>query len=179
MADIADRVVLIDSLSKRYSVCGARVGCVVTKNEALGRAFLQLGQARLCPPALEQAGAVALEALGPDYFAGVQREYRRRRDATIAGLRDIPGVSASTPEGAFYTMARLPVRDAERFAIFMLTDFRLDGETVMVAPGEGFYVTPGLGRDEIRIAYVLEVERLERAMKCLKAGLAAFVARGG
>lgn len=177
MTDLADRVVLIDSLSKRYSVCGARVGCVVTKNEAVGRAFLQLGQARLCPPALEQAGAVALEALGADYFAAVQREYRQRRDVTIAGLRRIPGVSASTPEGAFYTMARLPVRDAERFAIFMLTEFRQGGETVMVAPGEGFYVTPGLGRDEIRIAYVLEVERLERAMECLGAGLAAYVAR--
>jgi aspartate aminotransferase len=177
--EIEDRVVLLDSLSKRYSVCGARIGCIVTKNRDLSRVFLQLGQARLCPPSLEQAGALALMSLGAPYFAEVQAEYRRRRDASIAALKDIPGVAVRTPEGAFYLMARLPVRDAERFATWMLTDFRLDGQTVMVAPGEGFYATPGLGRSEIRIAYVLEVERLQRAMKCLRAGLAAFTAKEG
>lgn len=177
--EIAERAVLIDSLSKRFSLCGGRVGCLVTKNRDLGRVFLQLGQARLCPPALEQAGAVSFFRLGPDYFAEVQREYKRRRDAVVAGLNDIPGAKARTPEGAFYVMARLPVRDAEQFATWLLTDFRYEGETVMVAPGDGFYATPGLGKDEIRIAYVLEVERLERAMSCLKAALASYPERVG
>jgi len=177
LRDIDDRVILLDSLSKRYSVCGARIGSVVTRNEELGRVFLHLGQARLCSPSLEQYGALGLVSLGADYFRVVQAEYHRRRDAVMAGLRDIPGVEAHTPEGAFYVMAKVPVRDAGAFATWLLTDFRLDGETVMVAPGDGFYATAGRGKDEIRIAYVLEVERLHRATRCLQAALAAYPGR--
>ena len=172
--EIADRAVLLDSLSKRYSVCGARIGCIVTRNEKLNQCFLQLGQARLCSPSLEQHGAIALMALDDSYFSEVQAEYRKRRDTVIQGLSAIPGVQARTPEGAFYVMAGIGVKDASHFATWLLTDFRLDGETVMVAPGDGFYATPGLGCDEIRIAYVLEVAHLERAMKCLGAGLAQY-----
>jgi len=177
--EIDDRTVLMDSLSKRYSVCGARIGCLVTHNVELQRAFLHLGQARLCSPSLEQHGALALMALDDAYFLEVQAEYKRRRDTVIAGLTAIPGIRARTPEGAFYVMAGIGVRDAGHFATWMLTDFRLRGETVMVAPGDGFYATPGLGMDEIRIAYVLEVDRLERAMECLRAGLQQYRALDG
>lgn len=171
---IADRAVLMDSLSKRYSLCGGRVGCLVTHNEELGRAFLHLGQARLCPPSVEQHGAIPLLSLGDDYFAQVQQEYRRRRDTVMNALGQMPGVRALTPEGAFYVMARIGVKDAGAFAQWMLTSFRREGETVMVAPGDGFYATPSLGLDEIRIAYVLEVDQLERAMRCLHEGLEAY-----
>jgi len=174
LTGLDDRAVLLDTLSKRYSLCGARLGCVVTKNEELGRAFLHLGMARLCPPSLEQHGALAVLDLGDEYFAEIQAEYRRRRDAVMEGLARIPGVRARVPEGAFYVMARLPVADAGAFARWMLTSFRHEGETVMVAPGDGFYATPGLGKDEIRIAYVLEVGELQRAMACLGAALAAY-----
>jgi aspartate aminotransferase len=175
--EIADRAVLLDSLSKRYSLCGGRVGCLVAHNPELLRTFLHLGQARLCSPSLEQHGSIPLLAMGPDYFQPVQAEYKKRRDTVMKGLADIPGVACRTPEGAFYVMARIPVADAGRFAQWLLTSFRLDNETVMVAPGDGFYATPGLGTDEIRIAYVLEVERLQRAMRCLKAALPAYAAK--
>ncbi len=176
---LADQVVLIDSMSKRYSVCGARIGCLVTKNRDIGQAFLHQGQARLCPPSLEQAGCVALLDLGDDYFDGVKREYQARRDTVLTALATMPGVSAKTPEGAFYVMARLPVRDAEHFAIWLLTDFRRDGETVMLAPGAGFYATNGLGTDEVRIAYVIGGEPLKRAMACMREGLRAYAAAMG
>lgn len=172
--EIADRAVLMDSLSKRYSLCGGRVGCLVTHNADLRRTFLHLGQARLCPPSVEQYGSIPLLALGPEYFEQVQTEYKRRRDALMRGLQDIPNVVSRTPEGAFYAMARIPVKDSGRFAQWLLTNFRLDNETVMVAPGDGFYATPGLGLDEIRLAYVLEVPRIERAMRCLKQALSEY-----
>jgi aspartate aminotransferase len=172
--EIADRAVLMDSLSKRYSLCGARIGCLVTHNPQLLQSFLHLGQARLCSPSLDQHGAIGLLALSDEYFAETQAEYKRRRDTVMAGLAQIPGVRARTPEGAFYVMANIGVKDASQFATWLLTEFRLDGETVMVAPGDGFYATPGLGKDEIRLAYVLEVDRLERAMKCLKQALAVY-----
>jgi aspartate aminotransferase len=172
--EIADRVVLMDSLSKRYSLCGARVGCLVASNPDLRRTFLHLGQARLCSPSIEQHGAIPLLTLGPEYFQSVQAEYKRRRDTVMAGLAQIPGVQCRTPEGAFYVMARIGVKDAGRFAQWLLTSFRYENETVMVAPGDGFYATPGLGMDEIRIAYVLEVDRLQRAMRCLKEALPKY-----
>lgn len=172
--EIADRAVLMDSLSKRYSLCGGRVGCLVTRNADLGRAFLHLGQARLCPPSVEQHGSIQLMSMDREYFATVLEEYRRRRDAVMSGLAEIPGVRARTPEGAFYVMARLGVKDSGDFAQWMLTDFRYGGETVMVAPGDGFYATRSLGRDEVRIAYVLEVDQLKRAMRCLHEGLVAY-----
>jgi aspartate aminotransferase len=175
--DLGDRAVLIDSISKRFSACGARIGCLVTRNRDLARTFLHLGQARLCPPSLEQHGAIALYGLGPDYFAGVLAEYRRRRDLVCAALGALPGVLCPRPEGAFYVMARLPVDDANRFASWLLTDFRCDGATVMVAPGDGFYATPGCGTDEIRIAYVLEEAKLQAAMRCLARALEVYPGR--
>jgi aspartate aminotransferase len=171
---LGDQAVMLDSISKRFSACGARVGCVVTKNRDLQRAFLHLGQARLCPPTLEQAAALAILDLGPDYYRGIQDEYRRRRDVVVDALERIPGVVCRRPMGAFYAMAKLPIDDAERFAIWLLEKFRHEGETVMVAPGDGFYATPGRGRDEVRIAYVLETGALARAMACLARGLEAF-----
>ena len=174
---MADRGVLIDSISKRYSACGARIGALITRNRDLSNAFLRLGQARLCPPTLEQVGALRLLALGPDYHAGVQREYRMRRDAVVDALQAMPGVLCERPAGAFYVMARLPVDDTEDFARWMLTSFADRAETVMVAPGPGFYATPGAGHDEIRIAYVLEVPKLKRAMELLQKGMETYAAR--
>ena len=173
-AELDDRAVLMDTLSKRYSLCGARLGCLVTRNEALGRAFLHLGMSRLCPPSLEQHGALAVLELGDEYFHAVQSEYRRRRDVVMDGLGRIPGAMARVPQGAFYVMVRLPVKDSGAFARWLLTDFSHEGETVMVAPGDGFYATRGLGLQEVRLAYVLEVEELRRAMECLAAGLRAY-----
>jgi aspartate aminotransferase len=174
---LGDQAVMLDSISKRFSACGARVGCAVTKNRDLSRAFLHLGQGRLCPPTLEQAGALALVDLPPDYYGAIQAEYRRRRDVVVDGLARVPGVVCRRPSGAFYVMARLPVDDAERFAIWLLQEFRHEGATVMVAPGDGFYATPGRGKDEIRIAYVLEASDLEKAMACLARALAQYPGR--
>ncbi|MBI4612584.1 MAG: pyridoxal phosphate-dependent aminotransferase [Planctomycetes bacterium] len=171
---LGHQAVMLDSISKRFSACGARIGCAVTKNPALQKAFLHLGQARLSPPTLEQAAALPLLELGPDYYGRIQKEYRARRDVVVDALERIPGVVCRRPAGAFYVMARLPVANAEDFAIWLLQSFRLRGATVMVAPGDGFYATPGRGKDEIRIAYVLEKSALARAMECLAEGLAAY-----
>jgi aspartate aminotransferase len=175
--DLGDRAVLIDSISKRFSACGARIGCLATKNRDLGRAFLHFGQARLCPPSLEQVGAIALLGLEEGYFKTVLEEYRARRDVLVDALARMPGVLCPRPAGAFYAMARLPIDDSTRFGQWLLTDFRCHGETVMVAPGDGFYATPGLGRDEVRLAYVLEVDKLTRALECLGQALAAYPGR--
>lgn len=173
----ADRVVCLDSFSKRFSMCGARVGAFVSRNKAVIANALKLAQARLCPPEIEQIAAHA--ALGTDdsYLVAVRDEYETRRDAIVAGLKGIEGVSVSSPKGAFYLVAELPVDDAEAFAIFMLRDFNLDGETVMVSPCENFYLTEGMGRRQVRIAYVLNTEDLARAVSCLKAGLEAYQAK--
>jgi aspartate aminotransferase len=176
---LGDRAVMLDSISKRFSACGARIGCAVTKNRELQRAFLHLGQARLCPPSLEQAAALPLIDLPAEYYARVQGEYRRRRDVVMAALSRIPGVVCREPQGAFYVMAKLPIDDAGDFAVWLLDEFRHDGATVMVAPGDGFYATPGMGRSEVRIAYVLEVDALAHAMDCLARGLAAYASRRG
>ncbi|MBN1961777.1 MAG: pyridoxal phosphate-dependent aminotransferase [Deltaproteobacteria bacterium] len=173
--EISDRVIMLDSLSKRYSVCGARLGCLVTKNKEVSKVSLHLGQARLCPPSLDQAGALGLLTLGDEYFAQIQSEYKQRRDTVVKGIKNIPGVTSYTPEGAFYLMVGLPIEDAEHFAKWLLTDFRYENETIMVAPGGGFYVTPGAGKNEIRIAYVLEVKVLERAMHCFEKAINKYV----
>jgi aspartate aminotransferase len=171
------QVVVVDSVSKRYSLCGARLGNIVSRNKEFMAAILRFGQARLCPPTVEQYACTALTEVPPSYMAGVLAEYQVRRDTVFAALTAMPGVLVRKPEGAFYICARLPVDDANAFAQWLLEDFALDGETVMVAPADGFYATPGLGRDEVRIAYVLEVPKLERAMKCLAAALAAYPGR--
>jgi aspartate aminotransferase len=171
---LSDRAVLLDSVSKRYSACGARIGCLVSRNAQVMDAVLRMGQARLCPPSIEQVGATAALKLGDAYYQGMAGEFRARRDAVYEDLMKIPGVVCLKPSGAFYIMAKLPVKDIEDFARWMLTDFSLDGATTMVAPGPGFYATPGRGCDEARIAYVLNVDDLRRAMRILARGIEAY-----
>lgn len=169
--------VMVDSVSKRYSLCGVRIGNVVSRNRELMAALLRFGQARLCPPTLGQFACTALTEVPASYFEKVREEYQRRRDVVFEALDRVPGVVVRKPEGAFYICARLPIDDANAFSEFLLRDFTLDGETVMVAPADGFYATPGLGVDEIRIAYVLEEEKLRRAMRALTAALEAYSGR--
>lgn len=176
---IEEQVVMVDSLSKRVSLCGARIGNIVTRNRDLLSAVLKFGQARLCPPTLGQFAASALGEVPDSYMRGVVEEYQKRRDLVYAALQAAPGVFVRKPEGAFYMCARLPVDDAERFAIHLLRDFAIDSETVMVAPADGFYATPGLGKDEIRIAYVLETAKLSKAMTILVEGLRVYPGRTG
>ncbi len=171
---ISDRAVILDSISKRYSACGARVGCVVTKNRKLVDTLTRFGQARLCPPTLEQAGANAALSEGADYFKRVMNEYQKRRDVTYDILMQIPDVVCRKPSGAFYIMAKLPVDDADKFAAWLLTDFNYNNETTMIAPGSGFYATPNTGLDEARIAYVLNVDDIKKAMNILKLGIEAY-----
>lgn len=171
---ISDRAILLDSVSKRYSACGARIGCLVSRNKQVMDAVLCMGQARLCSPSIEQAGAAQALKLKDDYFRGIAEEYRRRRDTVYDELMKIPGVVCLKPSGAFYIMAKLPIKDVEDFARWMLTDFSLGGATTMIAPGPGFYATPGKGHDEARIAYVLNVDDLKRAMQILAAGIEAY-----
>jgi aspartate aminotransferase len=175
--ELGHRAVMVDSLSKRLSACGARIGCVVSRNSELMEALLRFGQSRLCSPTMEQTGAAAALRAGERIFEATCAEYERRRDVVYDALLRMEGVFCAKPEGAFYCVPRLPVDDAERFATWMLTNFQVDGETTMVAPAGGFYATPGLGRDEIRIAYVLGVDRLDRAMGILAAGLEAYPGR--
>ena len=169
--DLEQNLIMVDSVSKRYSACGARIGCVISKNEELCAQFMKLCQARLCAPAVEQVGAAALYDTPASYLEEVNKEYKKRRDTIAAGLAKIPGLVSSQPKGAFYVMVKFPVDDAEKFAIWMLQDFEKDGETVMIAPGNGFYATPGKGIDEARLAYVLKCEDLERSMELLAAAL--------
>lgn len=174
LAGIEDRAILVDSVSKRYSACGARIGCVISRNAELMAAVLKFGQARLCPPTVDQLAAMAAVKVPDSYFAEVRREYQSRRDLVCDAIAKIPGAVCRKPGGAFYVVPKLPIRDGEEFAIFMLEEFELDNETVMVAPAEGFYGTPGMGKDEVRIAYVLNCDDLTRAMKILAAGVEAY-----
>lgn len=171
---IEDRAILLDSISKRYSACGARIGCLVSKNKDVTDTALKLGQSRLCSPSIEQYGAVGALGLPEEYFLAMADEYKRRRDTCYAELMKIPGVFCQKPSGAFYIMAKFPVKDIEDFARWMLSDFSLDGATTMIAPGPGFYATKGMGKDEARIAYVLNVEDLKKAMKILAKGVEAY-----
>lgn len=177
---MADRVIVADSLSKRYSACGIRLGCVATRNGDVRDACLRMAQARLSPPGLAQIAALGIDEIGADYTAGVVAEYERRRDLLFNGLTAIPGVFLRKPEGAFYFVARLPIADSEDFARWLLTSYAQDGATVMVAPARGFYATPGLGLDEVRIAYVLGERALAASVKILAGALARFAEeRGG
>ena len=172
--DIADNLVLIDSVSKRFSSCGARIGCVITKNKELQNAVLKLCQSRLSVATLDQIGAAALYSVDDSFISASIREYRHRRDVCISGLRKIPGVLAEEPKGAFYLMAKLPVDNAEKFQTWLLTEFDDNGDTVMFAPGMSFYATEGYGLDEIRIAYVLEEKDLSRAVELLGIGISRY-----
>jgi aspartate aminotransferase len=174
---LEDQVIVVDSVSKRYSLCGVRVGNIVSKNRELMDAFLRFGQARLCPPTLGQYACCALTEIPKGYIPRVIAEYEKRRDVVFAALDATPGVLVRKPEGAFYLCARLPVDDANGFAEFLVRDFDLDGETVTIAPADGFYATPGLGRSEVRIAYVLEEGKLRRAMTILAKALSAYPGR--
>jgi len=172
--DAAEQICIIDSVSKRFSACGARVGCLISKNRELMGHALKFAQARLSVATLDQMAAAALYTVDAEYFTAVREEYRKRRDTVVRGLNRIPGVVCTEPNGAFYLMAKLPVEDADAFQKWLLTDFEDCGETVMFAPGEPFYSTPGKGKDEIRIAYVLKQEDLERAMELLALGIEAY-----
>ena len=172
--EIKERVIVVDSISKRFSSCGARVGAVVTWNEDVYQAVLKFAQARLCPPSVEQKAALAAYQMGLDYFQPVKEEYERRRDVLFDGLEDIPGIVIHKPQGAFYIIVRLPIKDCEHFVQWMLTDFHHDQETVMVAPAQGFYCTPGKGKDEVRLAYVLKEGDLKRAIVVFKEGLRKY-----
>lgn len=169
-----DRTVLCDSISKRYSCCGARVGCVVSKNKDFIFEFMKLCQSRLCVSTINQIAAANLGKVPPEYLEDVVAEYKNRRDVLYSNLKDIDGVVCSEPEGAFYVIAKLPVQDSEDFIIWLLDEYDLDGETIIMAPATGFYNHTSLGRDEVRISYVLETEALEKAMKILKEALKVY-----
>jgi aspartate aminotransferase len=171
---LEENAILVDSLSKRYSACGIRLGCLATRNRDVYGACLRMAQGRLSPPGLAQLVSLGADELGPEYARGVVIEYQARRDLLYEGLRRIPGVFLRKPEGAFYLVARLPIDDGEDFAAWLLREFRHEGATVMVAPAAGFYATPGLGRDEVRIAYVLEKKDLEAAVRILARALPAY-----
>ena len=172
--DIDDNLVIIDSVSKRFSACGARVGCVVTKNKELQAALLKFCQSRLAVATIDQLGAAALYDVDHDFFRRCKEEYRRRRDTVVSRLRLIPGVVVEEPMGAFYVMASLPVDDSDKFQQWLLKEFDDNGDTVMFAPGAPFYETPSKGINEVRIAYVLKQEDLERAMEILAKGIAQY-----
>jgi len=174
-SDIAENAIIIDSVSKRFSACGARIGTLITKNKTLQQHAMKLCQARLSVATLDQIAAAALYDVGSAYFDAVRDEYRVRRDTIYRKLSAIPGVICSEPKGAFYVMAKLPIRDAEEFQKWLLQDFSNNAETVMFAPGSGFYVTPGKGVNEIRLAYVLKQNELERAIDLLAMGIKEYL----
>ncbi|MCB5265791.1 MAG: pyridoxal phosphate-dependent aminotransferase [Candidatus Cloacimonetes bacterium] len=172
--DFEQNAIMVDSVSKRYSACGARIGCIVSKNKELMQATLKFAQARLCPPTVDQLAANACVYLTDDYFAQMVAEYQSRRDLVFDELSGIEGIICRKPEGAFYIIAKLPIADAEDFVMWMLKDFQINGETVMAAPAEGFYATPGLGRNELRLAYILNKENLKKAMHIFREGLKEY-----
>lgn len=172
--DIAEHAVLIDSVSKRYSACGARIGTIISRNKKILEVVLKFGQARLCPPTIDQIAAEAAVDTPDDYFKEVNEEYKKRRDFAFNALSSIPGVTVRKPEGAFYMIVQLPVKDADHFARWLLSDFSLNGATTMVAPAEGFYATEGLGKNQIRLAYVLNINDLKAAVSILNEGLKKY-----
>lgn len=174
-----DRVILVDSISKRFSACGARIGCLATRNTEVFETCMKFAQARLSPPGLGQIAAVPALGLPADYYAGFVREFESRRDLVLNMLGAVPSIRCRKPRGAFYVMAGLPVDDAESYVRWLLTEYQKDGETVMPAPGEGFYATPGKGKQEIRIAYVFEKQALGRAIGILIASLKEYPGRRG
>ena len=172
--DAPENVVVIDTVSKRFSACGARIGCILTRNHELLGEAMKYCQSRLSVATLDQVASAALYDVGPEYFAAVREEYKRRRDTVVAKLKEIPGVICECPKGAFYIMAALPVDDADKFQKWLLEEFDDNGDTVMFAPGAPFYATPGKGVIEIRIAYVLKQDKLERAMDLLALGIKKY-----
>ena len=174
LGEISGNTVIVDSFSKRFSECGTRVGCIASRNREVLSGMMKLCQARLSPPLLGQLVAEASFDAGRDYIGNVISEYVARRNVLVSGLRNIPGVVVPEPKGAFYVMAELPVDDAEKFCAWCLSDFDCNGETVMMAPGAGLYVTPGLGKRQVRMAYVLNAEALGRAVEVLSQALSSY-----
>ena len=179
LADIEDRVIIIDSVSKRFSACGARIGCLVCKNKEYMAQVYKIAMGRLCVPTLDMVGAEAMYKLPADFFIDVKAEYEHRRNTAYEALKKIPGVVCECPGGAFYITAKMPVESTEDLLLFLLNEFRDNNETVMFAPAEGFYATPGLGKNELRIAYILKAEDLARAIELLAMGIEAYKAKGG
>jgi aspartate aminotransferase len=171
---LQEHAVVIDSVSKRYSMCGARIGCLISKNKELMQTAMKFAQARLSPPTLEQVAAEAAIDTPDSYFEAVNEEYTQRRNLLVSGLEKIEGVKVAKPNGAFYCMAALPIDDADLFAQWLLESFDDHGETVMVAPAAGFYATPGSGKNEVRVAYVLEKAALKRAVEILEKAIPAY-----
>jgi aspartate aminotransferase len=174
---LEQNVVLMDTISKRYSACGARIGAFVTKNREVYEAAMKFAQARLSPPGLAQILGEAAVDLPADYFELPRNEYQARRDLLIRRLNAMPGVYCPTPGGAFYAMARLPIDDSDAFCQWLLEKFSYQQQTLMLAPATGFYGTPGLGRDEVRLAYVLNLDALSAAMDCLERALQEYPGR--
>jgi aspartate aminotransferase len=172
--ETVQQTIVVDSVSKRFSATGARIGCIASKHQGVMSGVLRFAQARLSAPTVEQRAVVPLLQNPRPITDPLAETYRRRCDVGYDALRQVPGAQARRPEGAFYLFAELPVDDGESFARWLLTDFRLDGETLMIAPGDGFYTTPGLGRQEVRIAFVLEETALARAMSILREALDAY-----
>ena len=172
--DIAENAIIIDSVSKRFSACGARIGCVITRNAELYNNAMKWCQGRLCASTIDQVASAALYTVGPEYFDAVRKEYKARRDTLVEGLKKIPGVIYSEPKGAFYVMASLPIDDADKFQMFLLNDFDDNGETVLFACGEPFYATPGKGKNEVRLAYTINADDISRAIDILAKGIEAY-----
>ena len=177
--EATERTVVMDSISKRFSCCGARIGFIVTRNRELWSTLLKFGQARLCPPTIEQMGAIAGFKHWKEFMPGIIDEYRLRRDVVFEEIENIDGAFTFKPEGAFYTVVKLPVDDAEEFIKWMLTEFNINGKTTMLAPASGFYATEGTGLDEARIAYVLNQDKLRDAMNILREGLKVYAGNKG
>ena len=176
--NMEEHAIIVDSVSKRYSMCGARIGCVVSRNSQVMEAILKFAQARLSPPTLAQIASEAALDTPASYFEEVKEEYVARRDLLVTALENIEGVRIARPSGAFYCVAELPIVDADNFAQWLLEEFQINNETVMVAPAGGFYATPNLGRNQIRIAYVLEAPALKRAVAILEEGLKKYKSLG-
>jgi len=176
--DISQNAVVIDSVSKRYSMCGARIGCIISKNKEFMATAMKFAQARLSPPSLAQIASTAAMDTGQDYFDNIIKEYNQRRVILIEGLKNIPGVKVSEPNGAFYCVAQLPIENAEDFAKWLLEHYHLNNETIMIAPANGFYSTPNTGNNQVRIAYVLNENDLKSSIEILKNGLNEYQKNG-
>ncbi len=172
--EIEQNAIIVDSLSKRFSACGARIGMVATKNKEVLQTVLKFAQQRLSPPTVEQLGAIAMFDVEENYFTKVNIEYRKRRDTLVEGMNAIEGVKCHVPGGAFYCIVQLPVKDTDAFCQWMLSDFNYENETVMMAPASGFYTSEEKGKNEVRVAYVLNCNDLKKAIKCLEEGLKVY-----
>ena len=172
--EISENAIVIDSVSKRYSMCGARIGCIISKNKEFLNTAMKFAQARLSPPSLAQIASTAALDTAKDYFEKIIEEYNKRRVVLINGLKDIPGVKVSEPKGAFYCVAELPVDDSEDFAKWLLESYNLNKKTIMIAPAGGFYSTPNTGNNQVRIAYVLNENDLKDSIEILKKGLIEY-----